>query len=1220
MSKMWSEAAEVKMPTALRDLVEETVRRELPKLPPAAAQEFDERGEVIAIQYSAQEQLILDEMVATGFRRGHVVNALAHVAAHPTPSSPLRVSVLSYLHLHVPEEDLPAAFRTSRPADATARLATNKDSAALARAWKAERVAKEMGAPIVAVERAMEEVDGVEGLAVELIGRRLSGWWSEAGGAAEVAGLTDTALLADVAAREKLDEDGKAALAQRREDEFELLEGVFGPRFRRIEGGAEIVVSTPPPRRKGAPAPTGPLDLVILRVLFHPASLYPSPPSPANNAPRLPSFHVVSPSLPSYILLHLTSLILAPFGHPSSQARHAGLDLALAGEGGVVAELANMLEEVYKDAIEAPPDARSVLRPLLGPPQVEAAAVEKAARGPKAGPKAGRPQGIRRATAAQHQALQDHSTRLRQTSGYQTMLRVREKLPAWSMQETIVDLIRNNRVVIVSGETGSGKTTQVPSFVMDDAIARGEGANMQIVVTQPRRVSAIGVASRVAAERCEDVNNAKNRPDSLVGYAIRGERKAGPGTRMLFCTTGVILARLSRGGDPDLKSISHIFIDEVHERSVDSDFLLLELRDILARNPTIKVILMSATINQKQFSDYFGGAPAVEIPGFTHPVQDIYLEESIPLLRNYSTSVKPHKKANQAQLDRMRASFMGAGVTNDRHLTALETLARADRIDFGLIGAVTALCIEQSRDVGGDILVFCTGVFEIKQACEAIRHAVSSQDLVEIMPLHANLTSQEQTAVFRPVKAGHRKIVVSTNVAETSITIDGIVYVIDTGRVKENQFDPETSLTRLTECWTSKAASRQRRGRAGRTRPGVCYKLFSHWTEDCVMAPHPTPEMVRIPLEALCLQIKAMRADADVKTFLSRALSPPDIRAIDSAWATLRLLGAIEEEGGTAARLTALGMHLAMVPVDLRLGKMLILAAIFKCLDPILTVVALLSSKPFFLNPMEQRDQAKKARSAFYTGRSDLLSDAKAFDACNAARTRSNFEMRTFMEENFISNSTYRDVLQLRGEYLNSLSDVGFVPFRCNPAGPALNENSANENLLKAIIFAGTGRLVRIKLPPAKFEAGLSGAIAIDRAAREIKFFERPGRVFLHPGSLLFTENRFETNFVTYFSKHVTGEKDMRKESLRDATEVPLYGILLFGEKVQVDLDHGVRVGKDNFVLFRSWPRIGVLVNALRELFDADLMATIEEPSHDTGASPVVKAMLECIARDGGLY
>lgn len=234
---------------------------------------------------------------------------------------------------------------------------------------------------------------------------------------------------------------------------------------------------------------------------------------------------------------------------------------------------------------------------------------------------------------------------------------------------------------------------------------------------------------------------------------------------------------------------------------------------------------MSATINQAQFSDYFGGAPCIEIPGFTHPVQDHYLEEILPHLpATYFPTNKPAKKATQAQLDRMRQSFEARGISNERTLTALESLTRSEKIDFNLVGATVAHCLARSREIGGDVLVFLTGVFEIKQGVDAIRQAVAStSERLDVLPLHANLTSAEQSLVFRPAKPGHRKVVVATNVAETSITIDGIVYVVDCGRVKENRFDAETSITKLVETWTSKASSRQRRGRAGRTRPGECY-------------------------------------------------------------------------------------------------------------------------------------------------------------------------------------------------------------------------------------------------------------------------------------------------------------------------------------------------------------------------------------------------------------
>ncbi|GAA6000137.1 hypothetical protein JCM10207_007874 [Rhodosporidiobolus poonsookiae] len=1248
LPKSWLEAPEVRMPTQLRDLVERTIRDALPDLDGgvsgadggAADDHGDEAG---AGALSPAEQALASEFTALGFRKGHVLRALAYARSSSAAQSPQahRHDVLSHLHLLVPESDLPPSFRESRPADATIRNATSRDSAALGRLWRAERVAREVGVPVEWVEAEMGRLreegevaeEELEGRTVELLARRLARaddddeekvrtqlgedalrtWWAGEG-----------AL--------PLAEEEKDDLRQRRDDELVGLEGLFGSRFARTDDGIEIAIPTSSSRKKAAAAGA---DALSLRVLFHPSSRYPSP-SSSSEPSHLPAFFIASPTLPPYIRLHLVTLLASQFTPSSSSTGGAWLDLAEGGYGGVVAEMCSYLEENAKSVIDDPPDARAVMDRLLPPSAAPAAGLAPIAQRTVKASSAGFGRAKRRRvepTAQEQQALKSSYEALQRTEGYQRMLEQRKRLPAWGLKERIVELVKRERVVIVCGETGSGKTTQVPAFILEDAILSARGASTNIVVTQPRRVSAIGVASRVAAERCEDLSPSQHPSTSnLVGYAIRGERRAGPGCRALFCTTGVILSRLSRGGDPDLESVSHIFIDEVHERSVDSDFLLLELRDILKRNPNIKIILMSATINQQQFSDYFGGAPCIEIPGFTHPVVDHYLESYLPTLLSsnaYRPSGKPARKATQAQLDRMRTSFVerGVGEGDVRALAALELAVRAEKIDFGLVGATVAHCLEQSRDVGGDVLVFSTGVLEIKNSIEAIRQAVPSSQLSSllILPLHANLTSQEQTLVFRPTPRGVRKVVVATNVAETSITIDGIVYVVDCGRVKSNQFDPETGITRLVEEWTSRAGCRQRRGRAGRTRPGVCYKLFTHYTEDVHMSPQPTPEIQRTPLEALLLQIKSTRADANVRDYLLKALDPPNVKAIESSWATLRMLGAVVAEGagaegdGMAARLSPLGMHLAMIPVDVRLAKMLVLAAIFRCLDPIVTIVAILSSKPFFNNPMEKRNEAKKARASFCTNKSDLLSDAKAFEACLAARKDGNAALRNFAEEHFISLSTFRDVLSLRTEYLNALSSVGFIPLRARSDDPAWNENSQNENLLKAIVFAGTARLVRVKMPKAVFDKGISGAIERERESREVKFFEPDGRVFLHPTSLLFEETKFSTPFVTYFNKQVT-----TKPFLRDANEVPLYALLLFSPgRITMELDRGVTVHlgakNEQWVHLRAWPRIGVLVNGLRRLFDQELEGELEEPGFGGPVSPAVQAMLELISRDGGL-
>ena len=422
---------------------------------------------------------------------------------------------------------------------------------------------------------------------------------------------------------------------------------------------------------------------------------------------------------------------------------------------------------------------------------------------------------------------------------------------------------------------------------------------------------------------------------------------------------------------------------------------------------------MSATINQRVFSDYFGRDAALfEIPGRTHPVQDHYLEDILPRL-SYQPAGRPAKKMAAAELESMHAAFRAKGVTDEATLRALETLTRSERIDYGLTGAVCAYCLRSSADQGGAVLVvrallsivilaaadsrrlqFMSGVAEIRQAIEAIKSAVAGMP-VDVLPLHANLSTDEQKAVFKPPRAGHRKVVVSTNVAETSVTIDDIVYVVDAARVKENRYDPGTGLVRLVEGYTSKAASKQRRGRAGRVRPGQCYKLYTTWTESRYMADQPTPELVRIPLEMLSLQIKAIHEDADVRAYLSRAITPPDMRAVDRAWALLIELGAIDPSSG---RLTALGRHLSMMPIDLRIGKMLIYGAIFCCLDPILDVAAILANKPLFLSPPDQKSEATAAHMRFLTDSSDLLSVRRAFCELYELR-RSQRDLRALSEE-----------------------------------------------------------------------------------------------------------------------------------------------------------------------------------------------------------------------------
>ncbi|KAG6845370.1 hypothetical protein H0H87_010479 [Tephrocybe sp. NHM501043] len=459
------------------------------------------------------------------------------------------------------------------------------------------------------------------------------------------------------------------------------------------------------------------------------------------------------------------------------------------------------------------------------------------------------------------------------------------------------------------------------------------GTKASILVTQPRRLSAISVAARVSAERLDD---------GSVGYAIRGESKQDDKTKILFCTTGVVLRRLGSGDI--LNGVSHVVVDEVHERSVDGDFLLLELRELLKKHINLKVVLMSATINHETFVKYFGGAPLLTIPGFTYPVTDKYLEDVIPLLKYYPSTPKTAKNQTDAAVKAFHAEYKALGL-DDSSITALHNITRSDRIDYQLIATVVDHIVSTATKRGG-ILIFLPGVQEIRQCIESVRTLLAGKE-VDTFPLHANLSSEEQRRVF--VKTSKWKIIAATNVAETSITIDDVVYVIDAGKVKETQFDPEASLSRLVETWVTRAAARQRRGRAGRTQPGLCYKLYTR-KQELNMAKFPVPEILRVPLENISLTVKVMREEEDVKLFLSRAIDPPKLIAMERAWSTLEELGAVDEAG----RLTPLGRHM----VTTKPFQMLILGTVFQCLDPVLTVTAALSSKPLFLSPTDKRDEA----------------------------------------------------------------------------------------------------------------------------------------------------------------------------------------------------------------------------------------------------------------------
>lgn len=813
--------------------------------------------------------------------------------------------------------------------------------------------------------------------------------------------------------------------------------------------------------------------------------------------------------------------------------------------------------------------------------------------------KSRRPIDWKPATPASQRLLTDWQSK-QGSPAQQKMMNVRQSLPAWRLKDEIVRTVNRSQVTIISGETGSGKSTQSVQFVLDDLIQRQLGAVANIICTQPRRISALGLADRVADERCSQVGDE-------IGYTIRGESKQKAGvTKITFVTTGVLLRRLqTSGGNEDdvvasLADVSHVVVDEVHERSLDTDFLLVLLRQVLRKRKDLKVILMSATLDAAVFEAYFrdvGPVGRVEIEGRTHPVTDHYVDDVIHF-----------------------TGFQGASFGDDDESREKSLSANLRNIGFGINYELIAETVRHiDRQLGskdGGILIFLPGTMEIDRTLQALSHFSN----LHALPLHASLLPIEQKRVFPLPPPGKRKVIAATNVAETSITIEDIVAVIDTGRVKETSYDPQNNMVRLAETWASRAACKQRRGRAGRVRAGDCYKLYTRNAEAKMME-RPDPEIRRVPLEQMCLSIKAMGVQ-DVSGFLASVLTPPESTAVEGAVKMLAQMGAIVDN-----ELTALGRHMSMIPADLRLGKLLVYGATFGCLESALTIASVLTARSPFLSPRERDEETRadfnRIRSSFSNNQGDLLVDLRAYEQWSTLRSKgtSTRDLRFWCQDNRLSPQTMFDIASNRSQYLSSLKEISFLPptySSTNAASHATyNKHNANDALLRALVAASFNpQIARIQLPDKKFAAGIAGAVELDPEAREIKYFNHEnGRVFVHPSSTLFSSQTFPSNatFVAYFNKMATS-----KIFIRDITPFNAYSLLMFAGQIQVDtLGRGLVV--DEWIRLRGWARIGVLVSRLRGMLDAVLEGMVREPGKGMSRveGEVVDVVRKLVERDG---
>lgn len=777
---------------------------------------------------------------------------------------------------------------------------------------------------------------------------------------------------------------------------------------------------------------------------------------------------------------------------------------------------------------------------------------------------------------------------------YKKMLETRRKLPAFQKRQTFLELVENNQVVLISGATGCGKSTQIPQFLLET------NPTCNVVCTQPRRIAAVGVATRVADERVE-------RLGGTVGYHIRMQVKASADTRLSFCTTGVLLRRLLN--DRELRDVTHILVDEVHERNVDTDFLLTILRDLLPRRPDLTIVLMSATMNSELFSKYFNHCPVLDIPGFTYPVGCHYLEDIFPLLPNFNLSTSA-RRLNWKKI-------VQESKLTDPVDIQMKTIDET-KTDYMLIANLVQYLTQQT-DLGGAILIFMSGVAEIDKTCQALS---SQRTQLHILPLHGGLTPVDQAKVFDSAPKGKTKVIVSTNIAETSLTINDVVVVIDRGRLKEMQYDPVNRMSKLQDTWESRAAADQRKGRAGRVQNGYCYRLYSRRTESKAMQAQQTSEIFRVGLEQLCLQVKALGLGS-IEGFLNKVIEPPKDASIRAAVVLLREIGALSLK---QENLTALGQHLANLPMDVRVGKSLVFGCILQCIDPMLTIAAALSVRNPFYHSVETRDDVAQIKQTLSGGKSDHLVLLRIYEGWRDSTNR-----KQYCSENFVSYATMQEISSLREQYARELAGIGFLSSsggskadgKYGERSSSLNANASEARIIKSALCAGYyANIIRVQYPIQLYYESAQGNVTKQNEAMKIKYFirdtEQEGdfkqkRVFLHPSSANFKATKFGTPWLMYNELVETS-----RVFIRECSMVSPYAILLFGGEIEVEHDKQCIV-VDGWIRFLAVARIAVLVKCIRAQLDQILSDKIENPALDLSQNPLLHVVSQVLKLDGVL-
>lgn len=688
-----------------------------------------------------------------------------------------------------------------------------------------------------------------------------------------------------------------------------------------------------------------------------------------------------------------------------------------------------------------------------------------------------------------------------------------ESLPVSAKREEIMRAVADHPVVIVCGETGSGKTTQLPKIALAMGRGRGAGGAGLIGHTQPRRIAASSVAKRIAEELGTPLGE-------VVGYKVRFQDRLQPGASVKLMTDGILLAETQT--DPLLKAYDTIIIDEAHERSLNIDFLLGYLREVLARRTDLKLIVTSATIDAERFANHFasarGPAPVIMVSGRLYPVEMRWR----PFEGNEAPKAAPSPAAPPAAPTPARS-----GSRQDRELH----------------NAITDAVDELWRQGPGDVLVFLPGEREIREAAEALRQ--HHPPGVEILPLFARLSQAEQDRVFEP--HGARRIVLATNVAETSLTVPGIRYVIDSGLARVKRYSYRNKVEQLQVEPVSQAAANQRAGRCGRVANGICIRLY----DEADFASRPRfsdPEILRSSLAGVILRMKALGL-GQVEEF--PFIEPPKAKAIADGYALLGELNAVDERN----ELTPIGRELARLPLDPRIGRMILEARDRQALDEVLVIASALSVQDVRDRPMEQAQAADEKHKKFDDEKSEFLGTLKLWKWLEDSRGKpgehrlSNRKHEQLLRENFISIRRVREWRDIHSQLHTVVAEHGW----------RLNTTPATYEQLHLSLLAGLLGNVGIKSDEDDWYLG----------ARGIKFWRHPGvHLSKRPGRWIVAAELVETTrlygrgiaaiepaWIPWIAGHLLKKQLLEPHWEKKAAEVvaleraTLYGLVVYNNR-----------------------------------------------------------------------